>query len=312
MEHSGTKISPTALFSADGLIIVVTGGGSGIGKAMASAACQTGASRVYILGRRLEVITNTAKELDESQVKVVPLQCDVKSIDSVSAAVQHIEKESGYIDVLVNNAGIPNPFFDPESADTIEALQQGLLEAHKGTLNVLDTNLAAIIGISSAFLHLLQKGNVRRGWPAKKLQTTDTNTRSLEHSQSNVDPGDMRTSQIITISSMGGIQRSGLTGLAYTASKAGVIHLGQTLSTMLAPYNIRSNVCIPGYYHSEMTAPLPVMQNMRFGNTPAGRAGDPHDVAGFFLFLVGMSGSFINGAVLLTDGGRFSINPPWF
>lgn len=312
MEHSGTNISPAALFSANGLIIVVTGGGSGIGKAMASAACQAGASRVYILGRRLDVITNTAKELDETRVKVVPLPCDVRSIDSVSAVVQHIEKESGYIDVLVNNAGIPNPFFDPESADTIEGLQQGLLEAHKGSLNVLDTNLAAIIGTSSAFLHLLQKGNIRRGWPTKKLQATDTNARALEHSYSNVDPGDMRTSQIITISSMGGIQRSGLTGLAYTASKAGVIHLGQTLSTMLAPWNIRSNVCIPGYYHSEMTAPLPVMQNMRFGNTPAGRAGDPHDVAGFFLFLVGMSGSFINGAVLLSDGGRFSINPPWF
>ncbi|KAI1278945.1 hypothetical protein F5Y07DRAFT_406595 [Xylaria sp. FL0933] len=188
---------------------------------------------------------------------------------------------------------IPNPFFDPKSADTIETLQQGLLETHKGSLNVLDTNLAAIIGTSSAFLHLLQKGNVRRGWPAKKLQATDTNTRSLGHSQSNVDPGDTRTSQNITTSSMGGIQRSGLTGLAYTASKAGVVHLGQTLSAMLAPWNIRSNVCIPGYYHSEMTAPLPVMQNMRFGNTPAGRAGNPHDVAGFFLFLVGMSGSFV-------------------
>ncbi|KAI1825063.1 hypothetical protein F4861DRAFT_502933 [Xylaria intraflava] len=312
MEHSVMKTSHAALFSADGLVIVVTGGGSGIGKAMASAACETGASRVYILGRRLEVITNTAKELDETQVRVVPLQCDVRSIDSVKAVVRHIERESGYIDVLVNNAGIPNPFFDPESADTIEALQEGLLEAHKGSLNVLDTNLSAIIGTSSAFLSLLHKGNTRRGWPVKKLQATDANTRSLEHSQPNVDPGDMRTSQIITMSSIGGIERSGLTGLASTASKAGVPHLGQTLSTMLAPWNIRSNVCIPGYYHSEMTAPLPVMQAMRFGNTPAGRAGDARDVAGFFLFLVGMSGSYVNGAVLLSDGGRFSIHPPGF
>ncbi|KAI1351335.1 hypothetical protein F5Y01DRAFT_325490 [Xylaria sp. FL0043] len=245
-----------------------------------------GASRVYILGRRVEVITNTDKELDEAQVRVVPLPCDVRSMGSGSAVVQHIEKKSGYIDVLANNAGTPNPFFDSESADAIEALQQGLLEAHTGSLNVLGTNLAAIIGTSSAFLHLLHEGNVRRGWPAKKLQATDTNARSLEHLQSNVDPGYMRTSQIISISSMGGIQRSGLTGLAYTAGKAGVVHLGQTLSTMLAPWNIRSNVCIPGYYHT----------------------GDPHDVAGFFLFLVEMSRSFVNGAVSLSDGGRFSIN----
>lgn len=279
---------------------------------MASAALQTGASRVYILGRRLEVITNTAKELDETLMKAVPLPCDVRSIDSVNAAVQHIEKESGCIDVLVNNAAIPNPFFDPESAETIEDLQQGLLEAHQGSLNVLDTNLAAVIGTSCAFLHLLQKGNIRRGWPAHKLQATDINARSLELSNSDIDPGDMRTSQIITISSIGGLQRSGLTGLAYAASKAGVVHLGQTLSTMLAPWNIRSNICIPGYYHSEMTAALPVMENMRFGNTPAGRAGEPRDVAGFFLFLVGIGGSFINGGLLLSDGGRFSINPPSF
>lgn len=284
----------------------------GIGKAMAMAAFQTGASRMYILGRRPEVLTNTAKELDESLTKVVPLQCDVRSIDSVNAAVQHIEKESGHVDVLVNNAAIPNPWFDPASADTIEGLQQGLLEAHKGSLNVLDTNVSAVIGTSSAFLQLLYRGNVRRGWPAKKLNLTDANKRSLEHALSDVDPADMRTSQIITISSMSGIQRSGLTGLAYTASKAAILHLGKTLSTMLAPWNIRSNVIVPGYFHSEMTAPLPVMQDMRFSNTPAARAGDQQDVAGFFLFLVGTGGSYINGAVLLSDGGRFSINPPGF
>lgn len=282
----------------------------GIGKAMALAAFETSASRVYILGRRLEVLTNTAKELDETLKRVVPLQCDVRSIDSVQAAVKHIEKDSGHVDVLVNNAAIPNPWFEPESADTIEGLQQGLLEAHRGSLNVLDTNLSAVIGTTSAFLHLLHKGNVRRGWPAKKLNATDVNKRFLEHAPSSIGPGDMRTSQIITISSMSGIQRSGLTGLAYTASKAGILHLGETLSTMLAPWNIRSNVVVPGYFHSEMTAPLPVMQDMRFSNTPAARAGDLQDVAGFFLFLVGTGGAYINGAILLSDGGRFSINPP--
>lgn len=109
----------------------------------------------------------------------------------------------------------------------------------------------------------------------------------------------MRTSQIITLSSIGRIQRSGLTGLAYSASKAGALHLGQTLSTMLAPWNIRSNVVIPGYCHSETTAPLPVMGNMRFGNTPAGQAGDFHDVTGFFVFLIGVSGAFINGCLVM-------------
>lgn len=43
---------------------------------------------------------------------------------------------------------------------------------------------------------------------------------------------------------------------------------------------------------------------MPWGNTPAGRAGGSADVAGFFLYLVGKSGAFVNGASIVTDGGR--------
>lgn len=43
---------------------------------------------------------------------------------------------------------------------------------------------------------------------------------------------------------------------------------------------------------------------MPWGNTPAGRAGGSADVAGFFLYLVGKAGAFVNGGEIVTDGGR--------
>lgn len=196
---------------------------------MAQAAFRTGAAKVYILGRRLEVLTQAAKSLDETLGKVIPLQCDVTSTDSVAAAAAHIEQETGYIDVLVNNAGYTDGLVDITHAETVLELQTDILKAHSETLKILNTNAASVLGVTAAFMHLLHKGNMRRGWPAAKLQQPDAVTRSLQ-GVDGVDDDDMRTSQIITISSVAGIERSALVGFAYSMSKAAVTHLGHSKS----------------------------------------------------------------------------------
>lgn len=57
---------------------------------------------------------------------------------------------------------------------------------------------------------------------------------------------DQRSSQIITVASISGLNRRITSGLAYGASKAGAIHLGKMLAHLLAPWGIRSNVINPG------------------------------------------------------------------
>jgi NAD(P)-dependent dehydrogenase (short-subunit alcohol dehydrogenase family) len=81
--------------------ILITGGGTGLGKAMAHRFLQLGAA-VYICGRREEVIEKTAAELSANG-RIHALPCDVRNLDAVEAMIDTIWK-AGPLDVLVNNA----------------------------------------------------------------------------------------------------------------------------------------------------------------------------------------------------------------
>jgi NAD(P)-dependent dehydrogenase (short-subunit alcohol dehydrogenase family) len=83
--------------------ILITGGGTGLGKAMAQRFLELGAT-LYICGRREEVLRKTADELSQSTKGTIhTIPCDVRNLDSVEAMVESIWKE-GALDILVNNA----------------------------------------------------------------------------------------------------------------------------------------------------------------------------------------------------------------
>src|ERR1700680_5099718 len=81
--------------------ILITGGGTGLGKAMAHRFLELGAT-VYICGRREEVLQKTAVELS-AHGPIRPLPCDVRNLDAVETMIDSIWK-SGPLDILVNNA----------------------------------------------------------------------------------------------------------------------------------------------------------------------------------------------------------------
>ena len=84
--------------------IVVTGGGSGLGKAMTKYFLELGAN-VAITSRNLEKLKNTAKELeDETAGKCFPVQCDVRHYEQVEQMLQQTLEEFGSVDILLNNA----------------------------------------------------------------------------------------------------------------------------------------------------------------------------------------------------------------
>jgi len=84
---------------------LVTGGGSGIGKAIAAALCKNGA-KVAILSRNLSRIEKAAAELNRSAFSVLPLQADVRRKSDVQNAVAQTVSTFGPIHIVVNNAGI--------------------------------------------------------------------------------------------------------------------------------------------------------------------------------------------------------------
>ena len=86
-----------------GKTIIVTGGGTGLGKSMATRFAELGANLV-ITSRRQNVIDETAKILREHSVKVLAISCDVREPDQVESMVNKTVEEFGGIDILLNNA----------------------------------------------------------------------------------------------------------------------------------------------------------------------------------------------------------------
>lgn len=94
---------------------------------------------------------------------------------------------------------------------------------------------------------------------------------------------------------------------AYAAAKGGLKMLTKNLATEWAKYNIQVNGIGPGYFATEQTKPIRVdghpMNNFILERTPAGRWGDPEDLAGTTVFLASKASDFVNGQIIYVDGG---------
>ncbi len=89
-------------------VALVTGAGSGIGRATALAFLQEGYA-VALAGRRLDALTETASLAGSVSPRALPVATDVTSVDSVNQLFERIEKAFGRLDVVFNNAGIGAP-----------------------------------------------------------------------------------------------------------------------------------------------------------------------------------------------------------
>ncbi|OLV16006.1 SDR family oxidoreductase [Deinococcus marmoris] len=96
----------------------------------------------------------------------------------------------------------------------------------------------------------------------------------------------------------------------YTAAKGGLKMLVKAMCAEWAEHNIQINGIGPGYFATEMTAPL--VQDEQFsswvrGRTPAGRWGDPAELVGAAVFLSSRASNFVNGQVIYVDGGMSAV-----
>ncbi|MFJ9590196.1 SDR family NAD(P)-dependent oxidoreductase [Streptomyces acidicola] len=93
------------LFSLDGRVAVVTGGSSGIGRAIAGALARAGAS-VVIVARREEELAATVDELEADGCRAAWVSADLSTRDGMRAAAEQAAEVFGEPDILVNSAGI--------------------------------------------------------------------------------------------------------------------------------------------------------------------------------------------------------------
>lgn len=112
-----------------------------------------------------------------------------------------------------------------------------------------------------------------------------------------------RRGRIVTIASTAG--QTGVAGQTnYAASKAGVIGASKALACEVARRGVTVNVLAPGFIETEMTAGVPREQLL--AQIPAGRFGQPEEVAAAVVFLCSVAASYITGAVLNVNGGVYT------
>ncbi|KAK3638719.1 hypothetical protein LTR22_017737 [Elasticomyces elasticus] len=287
--------NPSDLFSVKGMVVVITGGATGIGLMMTQAFATGGAAKIYVVGRRKEKLDEAVKIAPEI---IVPLVGDVTSKESLWQLAEQIEKETGYINLLIPNSGTMGP---PVGAKTTEV---SVAEYRKKCFaqNVEDwnttfaTNSTAVAFTTFAFLELLDAGNRKGNCPDRK-------------------------SQVLVTTSIAGYSRLSSAIGAYPPSKAAATHLIKCLAGALVPYQIRVNGIAPGLFPSDLAAALikslgadaeadPTIEgNVPRDIVPAQRTGKESDMAGTVLYMASAAGAYLNGNITVLDGGRVSQLP---
>ena len=253
------------IFCLKGKVALVTGASYGIGFAIAKGLAEAGATIVFN-DLKQEFVDRGLASYKEAGIDAKGYVCDVTDEDAVNALVAQIEAEVGVIDILVNNAGI---------IKRIPMIEMKASEFRQ----VIDVDLNAPFIVSKAVIpSMIKKGG----------------------------------GKIINICSM--MSEFGReTVSAYASAKGGLKMLTRNIASEYGSYNIQCNGIGPGYIATPQTAPLrekqpdgskhPFESFITDGKTPAGRWGDPEDLAGPAVFLASNASDFVNGQILYVDGG---------
>ncbi|KAF7968285.1 hypothetical protein HWV62_31021 [Athelia sp. TMB] len=294
-----SALAAKKIFNLTGMVAVVTGGGTGIGLMIAQGFAANGA-KVYITGRRREVLDKVANAWKEQSGSIVALPMDVTDKQSILAARDEIAAKEGKLHILVNNAGQVGPvsrFLGDPSAPELrdaETLGQALFdnETFDAWGDLYKINTFSIFFVTNAFLGLLDKGS-------KELASEGF------------------SSSVINTTSISGITKLAQRHFCYNSAKSAASHLTKMLSTeyALKGIQVRVNAIAPGVYESEMTAASLSGEELvnRVGNgiqpVPSKRAGTAEEMAGTAVYLASRAGCYANGQEIIIDGGYLAVNP---
>jgi NAD(P)-dependent dehydrogenase (short-subunit alcohol dehydrogenase family) len=238
-----------------GRVAVVTGAGSGIGRAIAE--------RFYGVGAAVVVSDMSGQEVDVARSlgeRALAVRCDVTNTADIKRMLNAAVERFGGIDILCNNAGIDGDMrliadIDEDNFDRVMAI-----------------NLRGVfLGIKYAIPLLKKRGG----------------------------------GSIVNIASVAGITATPGLGV-YGAAKAGVMQLTRSAAVEYAADKIRVNAICPAMIETPMVSRLlkthPQDAARVLAVTPAGRVGQPHEVADAALYLACDESSYVTGISLPVDG----------
>ena len=271
----------------EGKVALITGAGSGIGRAVAQLFAQEGA-RVVANDLHAPAAKATVESLGARADAARAIQADVADSGQVKAMFAEIEREMGSLDVLVNNAGIAGTsaaererLLQKSDARIMEMVSgQGVVTHWDITQDMTDETWLRMIGVH--------------------LNGTFFCTREALRLMSRQNRG-----AIVNMSSVAGLM--GLENVPhYSAAKAGILGFTRAVAREVGSRNIRVNAICPGFIDTPMTQQMsPLMRQAVTMRTPLGRWAEPEEVAKTALFLASDDSSFFTGQWLSPNGGLF-------
>lgn len=253
--------------------VLITGAGRGIGRGLSRLLLQQG-HRVILLDNDAEELNHTAAKLESNHKRGKQFDtvlCNLRKPQDIKAAVEEARKLfAGHLDVLVNNAA---------NTRAVGALDLGDITLEDWNASI-ETNLTAPMLMSQGCLPMLQKSASR---PSGGCIIHTSSTRAFM-SEPNNEP--------------------------YSATKAGLLGLTQSMAVSLAPRGIRVNAILPGWINvsNECKEADEKGQSWEDGLSKddhawhlSGRVGKVEDVLKAIEFLV--DAEFTNGTEIVVDGG---------
>lgn len=244
-------------------VAIITGAASGLGKAIALLYAAEGA-KVVAADINEKALTELKGEVITNQGILTTVIANMAKPEDINQMVKTAVTTYGTVDILVNNAGIMDDF--SPVADVTDQLWS----------RVMSINIDGPFRAMRAVLPLML---------------------------------DKKSGIIVNIASIGGLQGA-RAGAAYTTSKHALIGLSKNTGYMYATSGIRCNVIAPGAMETTIAASIDftkvsplVNERIMPGMALNPRTARPVEVANLALFLASDEASFINGAVMVADGG---------
>ena len=255
----------------DGQVALITGGGRGLGRAIADAYAEVGAETV-IVGRTESQLRSTARQIERHGHRCIPIVADITRPEERAQVVQTALDRCNQVDILVNAAGVGWPGEDPTAGP---AGREFLSLEPEAWSQVTAVNLDAAVAMIGL----------------------------VAHQQIPLSGG-----KILNVTSAAGHHATdGFS--AYGASKSALEQLTQTLAHELGHHGINVNCIAPGRivtHEQEAGAYWTAERRAAVGDAIAiGRVGEEADIAPLAVYLASRASDYVTGATFTLDGGGY-------